>query len=117
MFANPASAISFCHRSCSGSHRHRSWKEALSLPARLSGVAWKSFPLLKGGSVAIRSMLSLLIPFNTGKLSEWNIVRFVSCSPSALTGTTVRSPNGLVCGMGVLAFIVCPFNSPMRSLL
>ena len=47
---------------------------------RLAGVAWKSRPLLNGGSVAIRSMVSELIPCSTGRLSQQNKVRLTQFS-------------------------------------
>ena len=39
--------------------------------AKLSGVAWKSRPLLKGGSVAIRWIVPELMPRRKGRLSPW----------------------------------------------
>ena len=65
-----SSSIWSTHSCCTSSFQdHLSWKAA-SL-ARLSGVAWKSLPLLKGGSVAMRSMVAESISRRKARLSPW----------------------------------------------
>ncbi len=66
--AGQSSMIPSVHSSCtSSSQRQRS--RNLAPAARLSGVAWKSRFLLKGGSVAMRCTVSLFMPRRNARLS------------------------------------------------
>ena len=66
-----SSLMESTHSGCTSlSHDHRSSKRAPA--ARLSGVAWKSRDLLKGGSVATRSTVSESMPRRKSRLSPWN---------------------------------------------
>ena len=66
--AGQSSWMASTHSECtSSSQRQRSVKRAPA--ARLSGVAWKSLFLLKGGSVAISCTVSEFIPRRNGRLS------------------------------------------------
>ena len=69
-----SSLMESTHSGCTSlSHDHLSVNRAPR--AKLSGVAWKSLLLLKGGSVATRSTVSESIPRRMGRLSPWYSVR------------------------------------------